>query len=247
VSCKASARIGFARDLRAVWPPCNRSCPALRLRGHLFAAQPALFRRRRDPFSGLGSLSQYHRCSPRSPRPCRNTSSATLRPRFVPLQRFAERAEPRPPAASQSAGAVAPPGFCTLSTPCSPRALPGLFHPGSALGVSLRGFAPPAVPYALSSAASPGFSVRSEERSSPSGMVHTTESPPAGPGFSRMIHVGAPLGFVPPRFLARAHRSAHDRSASPPALCRFGRFRPPRRGPRVSSLRRRSRPLAWPA
>jgi hypothetical protein len=35
-----------------------------------------------------------------------------------------------------------------LSTLCSPRDLPGLFHPGSALGVSLRGFAPRAVPYA---------------------------------------------------------------------------------------------------
>jgi hypothetical protein len=42
-----------------------------------------------------------------------------------------------------SSGYVAPSGFLTLSTLCSPHGLPGLFHPGPAHGVSLRGFHPP--------------------------------------------------------------------------------------------------------
>jgi hypothetical protein len=39
------------------------------------------------------------------------------------------------PTNSQSAGYVAPSGFRTLSTPCSPHDLSGLFHPEPALGV----------------------------------------------------------------------------------------------------------------
>jgi hypothetical protein len=56
-------------------------------------------------------------------------------PRFCPRQRFPSRAEPHTPDGSHTAGYVAPSGFLTLSTLCSPRDLPGLFHPGPALGV----------------------------------------------------------------------------------------------------------------
>jgi len=48
---------------------------------------------------------------------------------------FLHREEPHTPAGSRPSGYVAPPGFPTLSTPCSPRDLLGLFHPRSAFGV----------------------------------------------------------------------------------------------------------------
>jgi hypothetical protein len=44
--------------------------------------------------------------------------------------------EPLTPVGSQPAGYVAPSGSLTLSTPCSLRDLPGLFHPGYAHGVN---------------------------------------------------------------------------------------------------------------
>jgi hypothetical protein len=53
---------------------------------------------------------------------------------FSPLA-FLRREEPHTPAGSRPSGYVASPGFPTLSTPCSPRDLPGLFHPRSAFGV----------------------------------------------------------------------------------------------------------------
>jgi hypothetical protein len=76
-------------------------------------------------------------------------SSAPPLPRFFPLQRLNNFAEPRSSDSSQTAGRVASSGFRTLSTPCSPQSLPGLFHPGPAHGVSLRGFVPQAAPYTL--------------------------------------------------------------------------------------------------
>jgi hypothetical protein len=58
------------------------------------------------------------------------------------------------PVNTQFTGYVASSGFRTLSTLCSHRSLPGLFHPGPALGVSLRGLDPPTTPYVLSNAES---------------------------------------------------------------------------------------------
>jgi hypothetical protein len=61
-------------------------------------------------------------------------------PTFAPSEvsspsAFLNREEPHIPAGSQTDGYVAPSGILTLSTPCSPRDLLGLFHPRSALGV----------------------------------------------------------------------------------------------------------------
>jgi len=55
-----------------------------------------------------------------------------------PLQRLSIAKSPTlsgMPDSSHTAELVAPPGFLTLSTPCSLGDLPGLFHPGSAHGV----------------------------------------------------------------------------------------------------------------
>jgi hypothetical protein len=48
---------------------------------------------------------------------------------------FLNHEEPLSPAGSHPGGCVASSGFRTLTTPCSPHGLPGLFHPGSAHGV----------------------------------------------------------------------------------------------------------------
>jgi hypothetical protein len=57
---------------------------------------------------------------------------------FSPLQRISIAKSSTlsgTPGSSHTAELVAPPGFLTLSTPCSLGDLPGLFHPGSAHGV----------------------------------------------------------------------------------------------------------------
>lgn len=76
-------------------------------------------------------------------------------PRFLPLQRFPNRTEPHTPDGSYPAGYVAPSGYLTLPTLCSPLGLPSLFHPGPALGVlPYEDFPLQPAPYALSSTAS---------------------------------------------------------------------------------------------
>jgi hypothetical protein len=59
----------------------------------------------------------------------------TILPRFVPLQRFPNHIEPHISESTHGLGYVATSGFRTLSPLCSPCDLPGLFHPGSTLGV----------------------------------------------------------------------------------------------------------------
>jgi len=71
--------------------------------------------------------------------------------RFRPLQRF-----PRPGQRHELAQAClpeppAPPGSRNLLAPSSAPSLPALFHAGSAPGVTLQSFPPPAQPYAVSS------------------------------------------------------------------------------------------------
>lgn len=53
---------------------------------------------------------------------------------FVPYS-VCNHEEPLTSDSSHTAGYVAPSEFLTLSTPCSPHGLPGLFHPGPAHGV----------------------------------------------------------------------------------------------------------------
>jgi hypothetical protein len=58
-------------------------------------------------------------------------------PRFVPLQRFPSNGEPLTHSDDPNTLiTLHSAGFLTLSMLCSPRSLPGLFHPGPVLGVN---------------------------------------------------------------------------------------------------------------
>jgi hypothetical protein len=112
----------------------------------------------------LDSLSEYYPCATATEPACRS-SAVPLAPSEVcsPLA-FPRRAEPHTPGASQHAGYVAPSGFLTLSTPCSPHDLPGLFHPGSTRGVR------PSRP------SSPNDAVRPLERRVPHGVPRSASA-----------------------------------------------------------------------
>jgi hypothetical protein len=115
-----------------------------------------------DPLVGFGSSSEAAQAPSRCPEPpvprdarrpafaVRQLAAPPLR--FRPLQRLPSTEQrhemvgiaPRPPA---------PSGYRNLLAPSSAPSLPALFHAGSALGVTLQSFIPPAQPYAVSSAA----------------------------------------------------------------------------------------------
>jgi hypothetical protein len=164
----------------------------------------------RNPLSGFGSPSEFHQRAPRGLLSaanlnvgCRFGSPFSSRG-FFPSSVLPVVGSHITPVSSHLTGYVAPSGFLTLSTPCSPHDLPGLFHPGSAHGVSPFGalFLLP-VPYALSSAASlleltstlpvgallQGFAHRQESRPKPWGLA------------TRLLRM-PPWAFSPPRFLA---------------------------------------------
>jgi len=142
------------------------------------------------PLSGLGPPSQFHRLH------TARTSNTEVPPAHAPSEvpfPFSVLPVARshiPPAGSQPTGYVASPGFRTLSTPCSPRDLPGLFHPGSALGVPLRGLSPHGAVRPLGRRTPRVFDLALSSLVSPSGIEHTARILHAGPGFSR---VTAPL------------------------------------------------------
>jgi hypothetical protein len=109
--------------------------------------------------------------------------------------------EPHRSGVSHPAGYVAPSGFLTLSTPCSLRDLPGLFHPGTTPGV---------FPFealilvwcrTLSRAPRPswGFLSTKKEETAPSGTTHTEPSSTAGLGISQVAVPNASMGFPAPR------------------------------------------------
>jgi hypothetical protein len=83
----------------------------------------------------LAPLQSFTSTSPQNPL-LRDSRRPLPLPRFLPLQRFPSHKEPHSPNGSQPAGYVAPSGFLTLSTLCSPHGLPSLFHPGPAHGVN---------------------------------------------------------------------------------------------------------------
>jgi hypothetical protein len=116
---------------------------------------PAPLTARDDPLAGLNSPSEFYqyvadrgsvRASPLGP-------SGSFRG-LVPYSVLPTAVSHIPPRASHLRGYVAPSGFRTLSTPCSHHRLPGLFHPGSTLGVRPSRPCSTPVPHALSSAAS---------------------------------------------------------------------------------------------
>jgi hypothetical protein len=162
---------------------------------------PATVRSQGDPLSGFSSPTECHQYA----RQVSSSSAEALLdyhlhlPRFGPLQRFPSHEEPLTPRGPTPLGYVAPPGFLTLSTPCSPHGLPGLFHPGPAHGVQpFEALLPPRVPYALSSAASLSKLTRGPKTSGPSSGLGTPEEVPPRPGgFTHACPAVAPLGLGP--------------------------------------------------
>jgi hypothetical protein len=88
-----------------------------------------------NPLSGFGSLSESHPYITVLQSVVPGDHAGSRLPRFFPLQRLHSHEEPHNAGGSHPAGCVAPSGFRTLSAPCSPHGLPGLFHPGPAHGV----------------------------------------------------------------------------------------------------------------
>jgi hypothetical protein len=124
--------------------------------------------------------------------------------------------EPPNPGESHPAGYVAPTGFLALSTLCSPRGLPGLFHPGTAHGVLpfeasilVRCRTPSRTPRPS------GFRLNPNQKRPPTRDSHTKRSPATGLGISQVAVPHAPLGFPAPRFLAPASKERPKRPFIP--------------------------------
>jgi hypothetical protein len=135
------APVGLTRGPRVVSRTRCRNIQALRLRGVHTAAHPDARKRRKFPSQVWALLHSFTdstlhgRAHRDASRPC------SVRGSF-PFSVLPVAGSHLDPAGSQPAGSVASSGFRTLSTLCSPHDLPGLFHPGSAPGVSLRGLFP---------------------------------------------------------------------------------------------------------
>lgn len=96
---------------------------------------PNLIRFGTYPLTGFNSPSEFYLRTTATGPTCRNRTVRSPLPRFVPSQRFPSHTERRLSGGSQTTGHAAPPGFHTLSMPCSPCDLPDLFHSGPALRV----------------------------------------------------------------------------------------------------------------
>jgi hypothetical protein len=143
---------------------------------------------------------------------------------LVPLQRFPSRAEPHRSDGSRPTGYVASSGFRTLSTPCSPRDLPGLFHPGPALGVrSSRPCSARAAVRHPWRRAPPGVPTVSEETARPSrGPAQHAKPAHDAQGLARPPCRMPPRASSPPRCLASGGGWAGPPTASPHVLSRLG-------------------------
>jgi hypothetical protein len=149
---------------------------------------------REDPLAGLDPFRSLTHASPQPREP--ESSCACAFRGLVPFSVC------RPGGATTSGGThppvwLRPQGF-SPSRRFAPRlASPGLFHPGSALGVSvLRGFPPPTSPYVLSHAGpSRGVCTVTFVAAAPSGVLHVAGSASEGPGIGRIPWSGASMDF----------------------------------------------------
>jgi hypothetical protein len=193
----ASRGLVERRRLGAHWVDANPPCrwprnlpkqPRPRLRGSNAVAHPPILTNRRDPSTGFNSPSEFH------PRTTADPAASTGEPTGAAMPAPSEVSSPA--AFSQPTGATylrRDPSrrlrcvlrVLALSTPCSPVDLPGLFHPGPALGVhpsrprSSRAAVrhswrrvPPGVPAASSFEGAPA----------PPGIRHDARSPPTTSG-----------------------------------------------------------------
>jgi hypothetical protein len=212
------APIGLTRGLHVVGRTRCRNIQALRLRGVHTAAHPDTRKCRKFPSQVWALLHSFTNVTPHgltAPR-CR---LLMLRPRFVPLQRFAGREEP-----------LTPSEIPARRLRCAPRVshpLDALLPPRPAGLVSSRfrswgspsRLVPHTVPYALSSAGPLRFlAMSSRTPSPPQGSMHTVQILPAGLGFSQ-VTTALPPWVCPLRgFLQSLVVSRVDSS---PPLARF--------------------------
>jgi hypothetical protein len=194
-SCRPLRVFGESRRCRVYWvdarPPCRwrtrcRNIRALRLRGVHTAAHPDTRECREFPSQAWALLHSITNVTPHG----RDDTEVPTQPcsvrGFFPYSVLPIARSHLNPAGSQPAGSVASSGFRTLSTLCSPRDLPGLFHPGSALGVSLRGLLPTRCRTPSRAPDPPGFRRSPSGQRLPFGDRSTPRrSCPRIPGFSR--------------------------------------------------------------
>jgi hypothetical protein len=197
------APVGLTRGLRVVSRTRCRNIQALRLRGDHTAAHPDARERRKVPSQGWALLHSITDSTPHGRAHRDATRPCSVRGSFPFSVLLAVRSH-LAPAGSQPTGSVAPPGFRTLSTLCSPHDLPGLFHPGSALGVPLRGLFP-ARCRTPSRAPDPSGFWRASLRklAAPTGIEHTVQILPAGLGFSQVTAALPPWDWPFRGFLRR--------------------------------------------
>jgi hypothetical protein len=170
-----------------------------RLRGFHAAAQSHTICVGPSPLTGLGSPSGYYLCCTVVGMSLQTLWSASqphdsklhhLLPSEVSSpSAFLSCTELPSPDRIHPVGSVAPSGFRTLSTLSSPCNLAGLFHPATALGVSLRGLVPHAAPYVLSDAGSLVVARTAFDRDTKlhiRGSMHAVCSPPVALGFSQV-------------------------------------------------------------
>jgi hypothetical protein len=167
-------------------------------------------RRRPSPSNQCVETSSHRLWLPYRVSPVHHRDRATLpKPRssarpfrgLFPFSVFTATQSHLDPVDPNPSGSVAPSGFLTLSTLCSPRDLPGLFHPDPAHGVL------PSRPWSSHSAVRPlgrrfphGVSAALRRaRPPPPGIQHAVQGPLAGLGIRQVAARGAPLGSVPSR------------------------------------------------
>jgi hypothetical protein len=220
----AVAPVGLTRILFAVFHcPAAPKCPDGSALRYPRRRPPATSIRCGDPLTSFGSPTEYDPyATVRGMFRLTPTIHATHPFRgFFPFSVFPVARSHLPPVSFHLTGYVAPLGFRTPATPCSPHDLPSLFHPGPARGV---------VP---SRPCSPRNAVRSLERRDPHAIGSTPKHRPPPQGFARSedpareswglakIHAGCPRGIVPLRgFLLAAPRCEPNINA-PNTLTRF--------------------------
>jgi len=157
----------------------------------------------RSPLTGFGSPPECHHYStvirPRLERRKRREVNSTDHSSrgLVPVSVLPAMESHLTPARSQPAGYVAPSGFLTLSAPCSPHGLPGLFHPGSAFGVRPSRLCSPTWCRTPSRAPPPSCGwPKHRALASPSGHYTPVGSWNVGLGFSQINHARCPLGLL---------------------------------------------------
>jgi hypothetical protein len=248
----AVAPVGLTRTLCAVFL-CSAApkCPNGSALRYPRRRPPATSKRCGDPLTSFGSPTEF---SPYATvrSTYRLTSTVhTAHPfrGFFPFSVFPAARSHLPSVSFHLTGYVAPLGFRTPSTPCSPHDLPGLFHPGPAHGVV------PSRPCSLRNAVRPferrdphAIGPTPKRRSPPQGFARSEDPARRSWGLAK-IPAGCPLGIVPLRGIlpvAPECEPKYQHIRDPHALCRLGRELTSPPAPQGTQRDERSRSLSRP-